>query len=303
MAIDNGVVNPNPSDNGSGVQGNNGTPNSNDGNRADTSRVEGGNQPGNENNKKVYTFEEDRKDWVPRHALNERATAAAKRASEEAEARFKTERESYDRRIRALAGVETPDKETADAEEVKQALKRLGIEPTDPAREQKLQRILDSADALQAEVASRYETLATDQITSLQDSVSDLIGVELSERQKTKLARAYRDEAEVCMAARTHAAETGQYYDASNDFLTRHQRRDPQLIAEMAKEWVEDWLEPARRSITHQTVTRQMRPTPRGGNGRPVVVNRQKTDLSKPGAFEDALIAARGDEGLGFGGR
>lgn len=294
-------VTPNPGANESGVQSGNTNVESNSGNRADTSRVDANAGGGNE--KKVFTYEEDRKDWVPRHAMNERTAAAERRATEAAEKRYQAEIESRDRKIRMLAGVETPDKESADAEEVKQALARLGIKPSDPEREAKLERILANAEAMEATVKTQYENLATDQIHSLYDGVSDLIGIELTDRQKKSLGRAYRDEAEACMADRQAAAQNGQYYDASNDFLTRHQRRDPKLIEEMAKNWVEDWFEPARRSMTNQTVTRQFRPTPRGGNGRAVIVNRQKPDLSKPGAFEDALIAARTDEGSGFGGR
>lgn len=304
---DNGVVNPNANDNAEGVNSNNTNGESNSGNRADTSRVDatngGGNNTNNNGAKKVFTFEEDRKDWVPRHAFNERLSAAEKRATNAAEQRFKQELEDRDRKIRLLAGVDAPNKEEADSQEVKEALARLGIKPSDPDREAKLERVLAAAEAMETEVKTRYEQLASEQMGSLHDAVSDLAGVELTDRQKTKLTRAYRDEAEACMQARTHAAETGQYYDASNDFLTRHQRRDPKLIQEMAKEWVEDWFEPARRSVTNQTVQRQFRPVPRGGNSRPVIVNRQKPDLSKPGAFEDALLAARSDEGNGFGGR
>src|SRR3990167_1381185 len=234
------------------------------GNPADTS----GAGAADANKPKQYTYAEDRNDWVPRKDFQRRLTETEKRAAEKAtkevESRYQHEISERDARIRALAGVDPLDPQKAEDEKVLAELKRMGVHTLTQEQFDEVTKLLSKKDELEA--SSRM----------------------VHDRQ------AYGDAAEAAVIARYNDPD----HDASTDFLARHDKGDKFLVKELVEEFLKDW-EPLRRSAARDVTTRN-RPLPNSGRGNPVIQSGKKIDLSKPGAFEDALAAARRDEGRGY---
>lgn len=266
-------------------------PNEN-GNRADTSRV--GDLP----EKKQYTYEEDRSAWVDpsklKHRFTEVETRAAATARKEAEGRFKAELDSRDKRIRALAGVDPVDSQGLEDQKVLSELKRMGVITLTKDEYEDFKKLRESASGIEAATLSVHERHAESMIVQVEQQVEDELGKELTARQRRALRRAYRDAAEEAFMAR----QEDPVHDPSNDFLARHDRGDKTLAKEVADQFLQDWVEPVRRKVTNEAVTRN-RPVPRA-SGQPITTQPKSLDLSKPGAFEDALVRARSDEGRTF---
>jgi hypothetical protein len=122
-------------------------------------------------------------------------------------------------------------------------------------------------------------------LDSVVTQASKAMGGTLTDRQKTRLERAYFNEA------------------ASNpQFLQRHEAGDPKLIEEFVKEFVEDFVEPGRRNALASEQER-MRRVPSSRDRSIVGANGKTPDLSKPGEFEDAAVAAFRKHGGGFSSR
>ena len=250
---------------------------------------------------KTYSFKEDRSDWIPRTRLNEtsgKLTAAEQRAVA-AEAALEQER----KRTRALAGVEQLDPKTAEAEEIKSALYKMlpHLEALEGLTKEQLQQVFQAATSAQSTARASWERHATGMLNDLDSEASEILGVEkLSATQQKRLRSAYRDEAVVAMAAREEQFERGERktletLGSDNDFIARHERGDKALIKEFVKAYLDDWYEPARRSVTTAQARRQMRPVPRGERQRvSLTQGPPKIDYNDPDAFKKALIAARG---------
>jgi hypothetical protein len=87
---------------------------------------------------------------------------------------------------------------------------------------------------------------------------------------------------------------------ADPEFLRRHEEGDPTLVKEFAKQWIEDWFEPARRKVTANEVGRT-RAVP-GGRDRSVALNGgKKIDYTNPKAIEDAMVESFKSHGGTFG--
>lgn len=252
---------------------------------------------------KTYSFKEDRSDWVPRHRLNEtsgKLTEAEKRAIK-AEADLEQER----KRTRALAGVETPSEEEAEAEKIKGVLYKMfpQLETLEGLTKEQLQEVLDAARSAKTASRSTWERHATTMLNDLDSEASEILGVDkLSDSQQTRLRRAYRDEAVLAMQDRKAAYERGERNTldtiaSDNDFVARHERGDKALIKEFVKAFLDDFYEPARRSVTAAQVRRQTRPVPRGERTRQSLTQGPpQIDYNNDDAFKKALIAARGSE-------
>ena len=247
---------------------------------------------------KKYAYDEDRSAWVDpsklKHRFTEVETRAAAAARKETEAKFQAELEARDKRIRALAGVENVDPQTAEDQKVLAELKRMGVVTLTKEEYEDFKKLRENAGASEAAALSVHERHAESMIVQVEQLVADEIGKDLTPRQTRALRRAYRDAAEEAFAAR----QEDPSHDASNDFLARHDRGDKALAKEVADQFLQDWVEPVRRKVTNEAVTRN-RPVPRSG-GKPITQQPKPLDLSKPGAFEDALAAARRDEGRGY---
>ena len=246
--------------------------------------------------RKVFTYNEDRSDYVPRHRLNEQSAKFQK----EIDALKQTVEQhgGVTNRLRqALSGEPSEqDKQTA---EIKEALLQMfpGLAAVGELSKDQLEQVMAAAQQAQQSSANHWTQHATRMLDTLSTEVQSSLGIQkLTETQSRRLKAAYRDELAVAVAARQQAAETGAQYDSSNDALAKHERGDVNFIKEFAKAFLEDWFEPARRSATQQALRRQQRPVPSGGRTGSQVTTTKPPDIdyNNEDAFKKALAEARG---------
>lgn len=252
---------------------------------------------GGQPKEKVFTFKEDRSDWIPKHRLSEtsgKLTAAEKRA-QDAETALEQERN----RVRALAGVNPQDPKTKEAEELRGAMYEMfpHLKALEGLTAEQLQDVFEAAAAAKTTTQATWERHAEDMLTSLETEIKTKLGSDkLTPTQVRGLRRAYREEAQLCLQARQQAVQSGDSsYDVRGDFLSRHERGDRALLKEFAKAFLDDWYEPAVRSVTARNAQRVGRPVPRGERTRALPAGGQpQGDLTKDADFKKALLAARG---------
>lgn len=280
-----------------GADGGNPNPNPNNGAPADKGV---GGKDGT-NTEKTFSFKEDRTDWVPRHRLNDtsgKLTEAEKRAIK-AEGELEAER----KRTRALAGLEPSDPKKAESEEIRSALYQMfpQLKALENLTAEQLQEVFDAAKSAQSTSQAAWARHATGMLNDLETEAGSVLGVEkLTPTQQNRLRQAYRDEAASAVADRQRAMQRGEResldtISTDNDFVARHERGDKTLIKEFVKGFLDDWFEPARRSVTASAARRNMRPIPRGERTRmPITQGTPKVDLNNTDEFKKALLAARG---------
>lgn len=230
-----------------------------------------------------FEYAEDRSKWIPPHRLQEETTK--RKEFENRFARVEGALAERDRQIAALTGSKLPTEEEAEVDLVRQRLRQ--IEPwmgkLDDEKVDKLLSLLEQSNALQDSNVKVWRNHANSMLNSVYGSIEKELGGELSARQRQKVYIAYREA-------------------AANDpaFLQRHEDGDPKLVEEFAREWIDDWFEPARRKVTQTQVERQRR-VPSGGRTTPVTSTKPKIDFKNDDAFADAMVAAAIEEGLTFG--
>ena len=243
---------------------------------------------------------DDRNQGIIRDLQNER------RARQDLERRFKELQDTNTARDQRLTQAITGNP-AVDAEEqqVREAfarlyprLARLASELSDDQFE-KLVNLADRAEGLEQTTNWQWEKHGKDMIDSVHTAVTDLIGGELSVRQKRTIGRAYADAA----GANNPPDRNGQIAltDEQAEFLQRHNSGDRTLVQEFAKQWIDDWFEPARRSVTATEVERTSRRVPRGGDRSVGTTPKKPIDFKDPKAVEDAMVESFRSHGGSFG--
>lgn len=182
--------------------------------------------------------------------------------------------ESERRRVQALAGVNPQSEEEQEIEAVKARVLQL-FPVLGKLTDEKLEQLMglgDKASSIEEAAQHHWTRHGQTMLDGLAEQVSEEIGGDLTDRQRKALFRAYVAEAE-----------------ADPEFLQRHNSGDRTLLAEFAKQWAEDWIEPVRKSAVQAEVNRR-RPVP---NGRDRNVNTQapkQVDFKNPKAVEDAMV-------------
>jgi len=184
------------------------------------------------------------------------------------------EREADRRRIAALAGVNVPTTEEAELEDVRARLVKLfpALGKLNDEALTRLMNLADDSQGIQDATQHHWQTHGRSMLAAVTSAVVELSGSDLTERQKKALAREYVAEAE-----------------ANPEFLKRHTSGDQTLIAEFAKQWVEDWFEPARKQLVTQEVARR-RPVPSGRDRNVQTAPPKKIDYKDEKAVEDAMV-------------
>lgn len=218
-----------------------------------------------------FTYKEDRSDWVPKHRFNEVNQKAARVTEYEAAI---AER---DRKIAALAGVTPQDPNATKTEQLRAAMVDLfpQLGHLKDLTDEQMQRLLQSPDQASRAVEIEQREQARHgkaQMTALYLEIAEHIGAdELSADQKADL----RDGFSSWLKAKCNA-EIQSTGDSAT--LTRYENGDPDLLREFAKRHSANWVEPARRKLTANTVART-RPVP-NSQGRA-----QVTSLQRPAKF------------------
>ncbi len=198
----------------------------------------------------------------------------------------KAELEQERRRVQALAGVNVPSATDQEDAAIRARLQALGY-PAFTAEDMAAIKEMRQQAAQMAETNSMIWRDKARQMTQAVESAvaKELGGDELTPRQVKAVRAAY-----------VQAAEE------SPEFLARHERGDMKLVEEFAKQWIEDWFEPARRKVTQQSVER-FRPVP-GAKDRSIPgAPGTKIDVTNDKAVADFLAQGFKERGGQFGRR
>lgn len=249
---------------------------------------------------KTFSYKEDRTDWVPRHRLNEQSgklTEVEKRALA-AETALEQER----KRVRALSGVEPRNPQEEEANEVRQAVLKLfpNLELLEGLSKEQLDEVRDAAKTARQASAATWERHTTSLLNDLYGEAADKLGVEkLSESQEKRLKNAYRDSAAECLEERRAAVKRGEREDVQTqrgdaDFIARHESGDKTFLKDFVKAYLDDFYEPAKRSVNVANARRNMRPVPRGERSRSILTQgAEQLDLTNDEQFKKAMAQAR----------
>ncbi len=191
--------------------------------------------------------------------------------------KFQTELDAERGRVRALAGVNAPAPGEAEAEEVRKRFAQLyphlgGLTATEI---QEMREMAQERKSLQETTNHYWKTHGQAMVKSIQKEVEATYGGELSDRQQQAITKAYV-----------------LRLQADPEALTRHENGDQALVKEFAKEWIEDWFEPARRKVT-ATQVGQFRPTPSGKDRGTVTSGEKKIDVNNNDQVMDLLVSGR----------
>lgn len=229
---------------------------------------------------KQFAYTEDRSDWVPRHRLNQVTTRTQQ---------LQQQLEESQRRIQALAGVAPVDPNAQEAEEVRTAFKSMfpHLAKLDDQRIDRLLKLADQSDQLETTANHHWQQHTQRMVGALETEIAEQLGVdELTPRQRQRLGEAYAN-------ALNRDYVTAQREGRQSDLLRRHEAGDQTLIAEFAKEWVEDFVEPVRRRATAAQVQRVGVRVPSGRSSQNVsTITKPKIDFTNEQAVEDAAVAA-----------
>lgn len=265
----------------------------------------GGQQPvagaGGGQAEKVFTYKEDRSDYVPRTRLNEvngKFTEAEKRAIRAEEALA-----AEQKRTRALAGLETIDPKKQEEGELRGILEGMFPElvALKGLTKAQLEEVMQAATTARGASQATWERHALTMLGDLDSEAATALDVDkLTDTQQKSLRRAYREAAGEAMQEREAQMRRGDRRTldtiaTDRDFVSRHEAGDKSLIKEFVKQFVGDWYEPARRSVTARQASRSMRPVPRGERTRQIPTQGEaKFDYNNETDFKKALLTARG---------
>lgn len=244
---------------------------------------------------KQFTYTEDRTDWIPRHRLNETSGKLTK--AEERALAAETALATEQKRVRALSGLDNPSPEEAETQQIKDRLYTMfpHLKALEGFSAEQLDRVFEAAEAAQGTAAASWERHAETIFADVEAEVADALGLDkLTETQIKRIRREFRDQAQEALQARPRDQRGKPVDPTRNDFLSRYERGDKTLITEFVKSFLNDWYEPARRSVTRGVVNRQSRPVPRGERTRNTPVSGPpQIDYNNEDAFKKALTEAR----------
>jgi hypothetical protein len=190
-----------------------------------------------------------------------------------------------DRQIQALTGAKSPSPQDAEVDEIRGLFARVypGLAKLDDQQVERLLKLADNASGLEETTSHYWRDHGERMLTAVEEAVANEFGGKLSQRQQQALNSAY-----------VYAIENNQ------ELAERHLASDKTLADEFAKNWVEDWLEPARRKVTATEIDRQRR-VPSGRDRSMVSTGAKKIDFTNPKAVEDAMVASFKEHGGTFG--
>ena len=196
----------------------------------------------------------------------------------EAQARdFQSKYEAEQRRVQALAGVNPKSPADVEAEAVRARfgeifphLNGLTAEDIADMKAAKADRV-----RLQDIEKHYWGKHGKAMVGDVAKELSTVFGGELTKRQTDQITQAYVLRAQ-----------------QDPEFLDRHEAGDPTLVKEFAKEWIEDWFEPAKRQAIKSQVG-QFRPVPNGQVRNIVNHGEKKIDVTNNDQVMDFISQGR----------
>lgn len=226
-----------------------------------------------------FTYQEDRSKWIPPHRLSEEST---KRQGLEAQI---AER---DKKIAALAGVSAPDANASKKAEVEKAFFEMFPHLT----REKMEELGAQAGAATAAEARQWSQHGKAQMASIYTAVAEQLGAEsLSADQKADLQDGFAK-----WLKATCSKELQESGGESSATLAAYEDGDPKVVGAFVKRYSDNWVEPARRKVTAQTLGRT-RPVP-DSTGRSQVTSVKRPEkfanIDERIAYASDLAAERG---------
>lgn len=225
-----------------------------------------------------FSYPEDRSKWIPPHRFQEVNTRA------QAAQTLQQKLQDAENKIKALAGVQQKAPEELEVEEVKAHFAKLypGLAKLTDDQIERLLSVAESADRIEQTTNNYWQKHGRQMINDAGEAIADKLGGgNLNERQIRRVARDY-----IAFVEEKQA-------------IDRHEAGDQKLIEEFVKEFLEDWQEPIRRSVTSRETGN--RPVPSGRGRQLPPTGKKKVDHNNPKAVEDAMVASFLEHGGQFG--
>lgn len=194
-------------------------------------------------------------------------------------ATHKAELDAERRRVQALAGVTPPDASDTERKEIKARFAELFPHLADLSEDD----VKDLRQEREERKLRPWRDYGNYVVSQVQSEISKELGGDLTPRQ-----------------IRTLRAFMSEELQEDAGMLERYERGDKALIADLAKTWMEDWYNPARRKLSAAEAARS-RNVPRGRDRTIGTVTGEKAlDVNDPKAVEDLLVKGFRERGGQF---
>jgi hypothetical protein len=189
-------------------------------------------------------------------------------------AKYETDLAAERQRVQALAGVTPQSSAEAENEAIRKRFNELYPHIGDLTKEdiEALRELKTRKSELDETTRHYWTSHSRKMVEGVQSEIEKELGGKLTDRQRQQVERLYALQGE-----------------ADEEFLERHSRGDQTLVAEFAKQFIEDWFEPARRKVTQQEAQR-FRAVPTGKDRGIVTHGEKKIDVTDNKAVEDILV-------------
>ena len=182
----------------------------------------------------------------------------------------------------ALSG---EDPRNAEEQEIKAAFYRLFPHYQDitPEDVKALKNVLANAKTYESSAAAMWNQRGKAARTELYKTVEAEYGGQLTERQQTRLV-----------------ANLVTHLQDNPELHQRYEAGDDEVIADFAKEWIEDFVEPVKRKVQKAELDRQKR-VPGGRSTGVAAAGKKPINFNDSKAVEDAMIEDMRSRGVEFG--
>lgn len=207
--------------------------------------------------KSVFTYPEDRSNWVPSHVLRERSDKF--RQQQEA---LQRDLEYERRRVAALSGIEQPKPRlSAEQEQIRREFFELfpeyaGLAKLDASKLEKIAQLdFDAIQRANQETSQRIWTNhGTQAVQYFSGKIKDAYGADVAPTTMKRVLNAF-------------VAECGE----NVQMLQRYEAGDFSVIDEFMADWTKGFIDPVRKSATQLTPGQvAARKLPRGGGSATV---------------------------------
>lgn len=246
-----------------------------------------------------FTYQEDRSQWIPKHRFDQINTQATTHATRNTQ--LEQQLLAEQRRVQALAGVTPQDPNQAQSDRVKEAFFEMfpNMKHLANMTDAQIQALVQAPQQFQrandAE-GKHWQRHGNQQVSAIAERVAEAMGAEtLTPRQTEKLRTTFASWIK-STAQQELQASGGQ----SSATLQKYEDGDPSVVEAFAKEYIEDFVTPARRHVAAQNINRN-RPVP-NSSGRS-----QVTSVARPEKFnswDERIAYAQNlgkERGMNFG--
>lgn len=193
------------------------------------------------------------------------------------------------KRVLALSGIEPKSKEEEDEALIRQRMEALYPWMKDLTAEDiaALRESRGQMEEIRNATTHTWKAHGQKMLGQVTAGIQKELGGKLSERQSARIQQAYVEEAR-----------------SNPEFLARHEAGDATLIDEFVQGWMDDFVNPGRRSALADETAGDRRPRVPGGKDRSIVgADNKPIDVKDDKAVGDLLVRGFKERGGRFGRR